>query len=529
MPVGPSSRPDLGAEPLARYCDTMRPDPRLLAAAAFALAACGPFEPDPTGPGGGNGGGVTPATAIPFRLGSTQLEEGRGIAYTGDGVAMASWFTGRLDFDQGEPVTARTSFGGQDIAVAKYDLNGTFQWVVQIGGAAGDIPNAIAATPDGGVVVAGYGSGGGQCGGVLSGPGGRDALLAKIGADGTCQWGILFGGSSDDEARAVAVDADGSIVVAGIFRGTADFDPTGGAALLVSRGGTDGFVARYTSDGQFVNVAQGGGAEDDVFAALHVANGGDVTAVGEIRGTATFGSSLAPLLLQSVGGADIAVARYTALGGLRWAFRAGGPLEDRATAVTEDPNGDLLVAGTFEGTADLDPGPGASLVVSQGAADVFLASYEPVGGAWDGLTRAFGGFGTEGVTGLVRHVSGRILLSGFFQQTVDFDPGAGAKLVTARGTGGAGDFFVYAFSSAGNFAWVAPVGGIVGGEGLQSIAHGLALDELATVWAVGRFYGRADFDPSDEATELTAVSGSDAWLARYSVDNGVLLVTELPD
>lgn len=508
----------------------MRPLSQLPVLGLLALsAACGPFEPDPTGPGGGNGGGTTPATAIPFRLGSTQPEEGRGIAYTGDGMAMASWFTGRLDFDQGEPVTARTSLGGQDIAVAKYALDGAFQWVVQIGGSGADVPYAVAATPDGGVVVAGYGSGGGQCGGVLAGVGGRDVLLAKIGPTGACQWGILFGGSGDDEARAVAVDADGSIVVAGLFRGTADFDPTGGAALLVARGGTDAFVARYTSEGAFVDVAQGGGAEDDLFAAVHVSNGGDVTAVGEIRGTATFGSSLAPLLLQSVGGADIAVARYTALGGLRWAFRAGGPLEDRATAVTEDPNGVALVAGTFEGQADFDPGPGASLVISQGAADVFLASYEPQAGAWDGLTRSFGGLGTEGVTGLARHVSGRILMTGFFQQTVDFDPGASARLVTARGTGGAGDFFLYAFSSTGNYAWVAPVGGVVGGDGLQSIAYGLALDELASVWAVGRFFGRADFDPSDDAQELTAISQSDAWLARYSVDNGVLLVTELAD
>ena len=507
----------------------MRPDLRFLALLPFALAACGTFVESPTGPGGGNGGGATPPKAIPFRLGSTQLEEGRGIAYVGDGVVMASWFTGRLDFDQGEGVTARTSFGSQDIGVAKYDLNGRFQWVAQIGGSGADVVHAIAATPDGGVVVTGYGSGGGQCGNVLAGPGGRDALLAKIGPNGTCQWGILFGGGGDDEARAVAVDADGSIVVAGFFRGTADFDPTGGAAVLVARGGTDAFVARYTTDGGFVNVAQGGGPEDDLFAALAIGANNEVTAVGELRGTATFGSTLAPVILQSVGGADIAVARYTALGGLRWAFRAGGPSEDRATAITEDPNGDLLVAGTFEGVADLDPGPGSSLVVSQGAADIFLALYEPLGGEWDGLTRAFGGLGTEGVTGLTRHISGRILMTGFFQQTVDFDPGAGARLVTARGTGGAGDLFVYAFSSAGNFAWVVPAGGVVGGEGLQSIAYGLATDDLATVWAVGRFFGRADFDASESATELTAVAGSDAWLARWTVDNGTIVVTELPD
>jgi hypothetical protein len=507
----------------------MRTDSRLIPAVLLAIAACGPFEEDPTGPGSGGGGPTTPTTAIPLRLGSSQPEEGRGIAYTGDGMVVATWFAGRVDFDQAASVNSKTSFGAQDIGVAKYALDGTFQWVVQIGGSGGDVPYAVAATPDGGAVVAGYGSGGGQCGGVLAGPGGRDILLARIGPSGTCLWGLLIGGTGDDEARALAVDTDGSIVVAGLFRGTADFDPTGGAALLVSRGGSDAFVARYTSDGQFVSVSQGGGAEDDLFHAVHIGASGDVIAAGELRGTATFGSSLAPLVLQSVGGADIVVARYTALGGLRWAFRAGGTQEDRATAISEDPNEDLLVAGTFEGVADLDPGPGSSLVVSQGGSDIFLALYEPVAGDWDGLTRVLGGMGAEGVTGLARHISGRILLTGSFQQTVDFDPGPGAKLVTARGTGGAGDLFVYAFSSQGDFAWVVPVGGVLGGDGLQSIAYGLALDDLASVWTVGRFYGRADFDPSDQALELTAVGESDGWVARYSVDNGSLLVTELPD
>ncbi len=506
---------------------------RLTSLAVLALAAaCGPFEPDPTGPtgpGGGDGGPPPSATlAVPFRIGSTQPEEARAVAYTGDGVVVASWFTGRVDFDQGDGVAAKTSFGAQDIGIAKYSLGGVFQWVVQLGGSGTEVPTAEAATPDGGVVVVGYGSGGGSCGGgTLAGPGGRDILIAKISATGSCQWAHLIGGSDDDEARAVAVDADGSIVVAGLFRGTADFDPTGGAALLVSRGGTDAFVARYTSDGGFVGVSQGGGPEDDLFAAVMVQGGGDVTAVGEIRGTATFGSALSPLLLVSAGGADIAIARYTGLLGLRWAERAGGPLEDRATALTTDANDNLLVAGSYEGTADLDPGAGAALLVSQGAADIFLARYEPVAGGYDGLVRSIGGLGSEGVTGLARHISGRIVMTGYFQETVDFDPGAGARLVTARGTGGAGDFFVYAFTSAGNYAWVAPVGGVVGGSGLQSIAYGLALDDLATVWAVGRFYGRADFDPSDAATELTALGDSDGWLARYNLETGALVTTDL--
>lgn len=505
---------------------------RVVPVVALAVAsACGPFEPDPTGPtgpGGSEGPPPTTELAVPMRLGSTQPEESRGVAWTGDGVVVASWFTGRLDFDQGDGVSARTSLGGQDIGVAKYTSTGAFQWVLQIGGPGTEVPAAVAATPDGGVVVAGYASTGASCGSsALAARGGRDILIAKISAAGSCQWANMVGGSDDDEARAVAVDADGSVIVAGLFRGSADFDPSGGSALLVSRGGSDAFVARYAADGSLVGVSQGGGPEDDLFAAVMVADGGDVTVAGEIRGSTTFGSAGSPLVLLSVGGADAVIARYTALLGLRWAERVGGAGEDRATALAADPNGNILVAGSYEGVADLDPGAGAALLQSQGASDVFLARFEPVGGGYDGLVRSIGGLGSEGVTGLVRHISGRIIMTGYFQQTVDFDPGTGAQLVTAKGTGGAGDAFVYAFSSAGNYAWVVPIGGVVGGEGLQSIGYGLTFDDQATVWAVGRFYGRADFDPSDAATELTGLGDSDGWLSRYTTTAGVLVTSNL--
>lgn len=498
----------------------MRHSTPLLALAI--LAACQPSEGGPVGPGPEG-----PVVTVPFRIGSTRPEEGRAIAATPTGVVVATWFTGTLDFDPSiDGASGRTSFGGQDLAISKYDFDGSFQWVVSLGGAGAEVPNAIAATPDGGAVVVGYGSGGGTCGGsVLPGRGGRDILIAKVSAAGSCEWARLIGGTEDDEARTVAVDVDGSILVGGTFRASTDFDPQEGAALRVSRGGSDAFVARYAPDGAFVSVAVSGGTEDDAINGIAVGSDGEISVVGEFRGTATIGSDVAPAVLASVGGTDILLARYTALLGLRWVNRAGGTAEDRATGVTHDGNGDLLVVGTFEATADLDPGAGAALVVSQGAADVFLARYDAATGESDGFVRAFGGLRVEGVTGVTRHISGRIILSGWFEESVDFDPGPGGRTVIAKGTGGAGDGYVMAFASTGELAWVATFGGVVGGAGQLTIGFGVALDDQGTVWSTGRFYGRSDFDPGTEAVELQATAESDVFVSRYSVDIGALRVS----
>ena len=109
------------------------------------LAACGPFEGDPTGPGGPPPGGGGPIVAVPFRIGSTNPEESRAVVVTSTGVVAASWFSGTVDFDPRTTSTGRTSLGAQDLAVAKYTLDGEFEWVYSLGGTGAEIPSAIAA------------------------------------------------------------------------------------------------------------------------------------------------------------------------------------------------------------------------------------------------------------------------------------------------------------------------------------------------------------------------------------------------
>ncbi|MEO8479883.1 MAG: hypothetical protein ABI542_09660 [Gemmatimonadota bacterium] len=504
----------------------MRAPIRLIALCLW-LAACGPFVPDPTGPGGGTGPSL-PTLAIPFKLGTTESVEGRGIVVSGDGVVLTGWFAGTVDFDPRETRSGKSSFGGQDVVIARYAFDGSLAWVYSFGGSGADVPTAIAATPDGGTVVVGYGSGGGLCGGtVATSLGGRDVLVLKLSATGECEWAQLLGGPDDDEARGVAVSSDGSINVVGFFSGTADFDGAGSLALQ-SFGQSDGFLLRLAPDGTFIGVVRGGGADVDRYNTVAVAPNGELSVGGEMTGTASFGSTLAPVILQSVGGTDGVIARYTSLLGLRWATRLGGPLEDKVVTVANDQSGDVLAAGTFEGTADLDPSGGASLVVSQGAADIFLARYSGVTGQWGGLARAIGGTGSEGVTRLVLHNTGRLLLTGFFQGAVDFDPSAAASVTVARGTGGAGDGFLLGLDLQGTYGWVVPIGGTVGGGANLSIAADAAVDPIGRVWTTGRFFGRADFDPSGAAAELVALSGSNIFVSRYFLDTGRILTEPLP-
>ncbi|HRP08319.1 MAG TPA: hypothetical protein PLL69_07515 [Gemmatimonadales bacterium] len=50
----------------------------------------------------------------------------------------------------------------------------------------------------------------------------------------------------------------------------------------------------------------------------------------------------------------------------------------------------------------------------------------------------------------------------------------------------------------------------------------MALQGEDALWTTGRFFGRADFDPSSEAVELNSLGGSDLFVAPYLPASGAL-------
>jgi hypothetical protein len=78
-------------------------------------------------------------------------------------------------------------------------------------------------------------------GGPLTSAGNGDIFVAKYSAsDGSHLWSRRFGGTSFEEGSGVAVDANGDVVVTGRFHGTVDF----GGGPLTSAGIADIFLLR---------------------------------------------------------------------------------------------------------------------------------------------------------------------------------------------------------------------------------------------------------------------------------------------
>ncbi len=91
----------------------------------------------------------------------------------------------------------------------------------------------------------------------------------------SAQFAIGYCGAGEDRGHGIASDGQGGVFTTGEFAGTADFDPGPGVFNLLSNGGPDIFVARYTSTGNFLSAfAVGGPANDASLASAPDGQGG---------------------------------------------------------------------------------------------------------------------------------------------------------------------------------------------------------------------------------------------------------------
>src|SRR5262249_17807764 len=106
---------------------------------------------------------------------------------------------------------------------------------------------AVATDASGNIVITGSLQGSADFGGgVLTSSGHyNDVFIAKYSSSGAHLWSKRFGSTGEDVGYGIAVDSSGNVLVTGYFQGTVDF----GGGGLVSAGGADAFLAKYSPSG----------------------------------------------------------------------------------------------------------------------------------------------------------------------------------------------------------------------------------------------------------------------------------------
>lgn len=164
--------------------------------------------------------------------------------------------------------------GLNDNFLAKYNSNGSAQWVTSIGGAGSN--TSIASDSNGNIYVSGYYSSSPltiynysnvsdgviylSTFGTLSNSGLTDIFLAKYNSNGSAQWATNIGGTNNENYPSISTDIDGNIFITGQYLSDSltfnSYSNISGGNIYTSTFGTlaklttrDIFLAKYNSSG----------------------------------------------------------------------------------------------------------------------------------------------------------------------------------------------------------------------------------------------------------------------------------------
>ena len=355
---------------------------------------------------------------------------------------------------------------GNDYATVKYNSMGEQQWVSRYNGPENgkDYALSMAVDAEGNSYVTGASEGSGS---------GEDYATLKYNSSGEEQWVNRYDGpgNSQDDARSIAIDADGNVYVTG---SSINYDGSGTgsdyATLKYSATGREEWVARYHMGEQAHAVIVD--AEGNVY----------VTGLSTETGPT----------------GDYGTVKYNASGEQQWAARYNGSdnLFDIATSLATDPEGNVYVTGSVN-NASGRAGDYATVKYNASGEQQWAQEYSGP----DNYTHQF--------PSLVADAEGNVYVSG--------------------GSGGIGsryDFATLKYNTLGELQWEERYNGPANGDDSGSA---VAIDAEGNIYVAGRSWGAQlhyDFAIVKYSQEINnaPVATDDA----YETDEGVELTAEAP-
>ncbi|WP_046243238.1 hypothetical protein [Hymenobacter terrenus] len=418
-------------------------------------------------------------------------------------VYLVGSFSGTATF--GNITVTSTSSTGNSF-VAKWSPANGFLWAKSISGASA---NAVAVS-GASVYVAGTFFGTTEFGTTrLASLGISDAFVFKLtdaGSSASFAWAQRAGGSSIDNATAVAVNGTNVYVTGGFSSIAADF----GSTTLANSGPNsnrnllnDVFIAKLTDAGTSASFAwaqRAGGTGPDTPAALAV-NGTSIYVAGQFNGNeAGFGGTI---LASANTNNDVFVAKLTdagASGSFAWAQRAGGTGYDAAKALAVSGTNVYIAGEIASPTAAF----GGTSLISTGSSNAFVAKLTDVGasGNFTWAQRA-GGAGANVARALAVRGADVYVAGAFSGSAADFGRTKLASFGGNTSIFGGDDVFVAKLTDAGasgSFAWAQRAG-----DAGADAAEALTLSG-GTVYVTGSFAGSKIAFGSTVLTKTSASS-----------------------
>jgi hypothetical protein len=296
-----------------------------------------------------------------------------------------------------------------DIYLVKTNSFGDTVWIKTYGGKNRDMPSALAALPDGSVIVAGFTE--------SFGAGGSDVYVLKIKTNGDTLWTRTYGGSFDDAANAIVSTNDGNFLIAGSTSVSPSTIMTRGVYVLKITPNGDTIWSRTYFDGYAMEASSIVPAENGAFI---------------IAGSSQQSSALAY-------GTMVLLLKIDSKGSIIWKKTYGGigvERDDYASSIVSTNDGNFIVAARSHSTQFHNGMYDATIT------DTYLLKINSNGDTlW---TKNYGGINTYAPTEIVATSDKNFFLIGEYLRNSYSDSGSSPNGY---------DAFIIKMNASGDFLW----------------------------------------------------------------------------
>lgn len=303
------------------------------------------------------------------------------------------------------------------VGMNTYNVQGTLEWEVSLGGNSTDVAESIAATNDGGFIIAGYTH---STDGDITGHNGglTDAWIVKIDALGNKEWQTAFGFWKKDQAHSIKQTMDGGYIVAGISENLAP-SPIKDKQLVLKLSST-GTVEWYLEIGI--------GNYNKLFDIVQAKDGSFIGTGLETYSQPPFDDKLAVLKVDQNGN-------------YQWISYYGGTSDDNGKSIAATMDGGFIAAGsTRSNNGDVSG--------NNGWYDFWVVKRGPVGGiSWQ---KTYGGSDRDEAESIIQTKDGGFVVAGYTNSN-DGD---------VTGNNGQYDFWVIKIDPYGTLIWEKTLGGL---------------------------------------------------------------------
>jgi hypothetical protein len=435
---------------------------------------------------------------------------------------VASSYTGTINIEPGNSIFNRTSNGGDDFYVAKYNSNGTIQWVRSLGDSGFETVSGMEVDSNGDIYVTGsFTSIRFE---VVSGlslfapnNGGNSFLIKINGSTGGVIWAKAFEDTRPSNTAYtynLDVDKNNDIVLVGFFQGNFDFDPSTGTSPSSPSGNTDIFVAKFNSAGNFLWVKNFGTVDYEEVQYVNCDSDNNIIISGLLSNVnLDFAPNVSGGLVTTdppSGGTKPFLVKLNSQGSFIWGGMFAG---SSIRGITTGADGSVYCTGIFQlnATVDFDiSSSGVSNLTSVSYSDIFVLKLSSAGGlTW--VKQLGSPFNYHDARGIALDVYNNVYTVGNFPSTMDFNPGSGIANLTPVGSY---DAYILKLNGSGDYVWAGSWGGT-----LSDLGRDINIDGRGKVYILGKMSGTGDINPTSGTDNRTGAGTSFVRLSNFTSTN----------